>query len=68
MIDDFEAAIITLTRAAENLKMCENQCLRDLGYRRFNFKSHRYFMFYRVEDGTVYVDNVFMSYRTMGIK
>mgnify|MGYP001029432158 CR=1 FL=1 len=59
LIDDFEAAIITLTHAAESLKMCENQCLKDLGYRRFNFKSHRYFMLYRVEDGTVYVDNVF---------
>lgn len=59
LVDDFEAAIMILTHAAESLKMCENQRLRDLGYRRFNFKSHRYFMLYRVEDNTVYVDNVF---------
>lgn len=59
LIDDFEATILTLTHAAESLKMCENQQLKDLGYRRFNFKSHRYFMLYRVEEDTVYVDNVF---------
>ena len=59
LIDDFEDTIITLTHAAESFKVCENQHLMELGYRRINFKSHRYFMLYRVEDGTVYVDNVF---------
>lgn len=59
LIDDFEETIITLTHAAESFKVCENQHLMELGYRRINFKSHRYFMLYRVEDGTVYVDNVF---------
>lgn len=59
LMDDFEDTIITLTHAAESFKVCENQHLMELGYRRINFKSHRYFMLYRVEDGTVYVDNVF---------
>lgn len=59
LIDDFEDTIITLTHAAESFKVCENQHLMELGYRRINFKSHRYFMLYRVEDDTVYVDNVF---------
>lgn len=31
----------------------------ELGYRRINFKSHRYFMLYRVEEDKVYVDNIF---------
>lgn len=59
LIDDFEDTIITLTHVAESFKLCENQHLMELGYRRINFRSHRYFMLYRVKDGTVYVDNVF---------
>ena len=59
LIDDFEATIDVLTHAAESLKMCENQHLKELGYRRINFKSHRYFMLYRIEEDTVYVDNIF---------
>ena len=59
LINDFEAAIATLTHAAESLKVCENQNLKELGYRRINFMSHRYFMLYRVQEGVVYVDNIF---------
>ena len=59
LIDDFEATIAVLAHAAESLKMCENQHLKELGYRRINFKSHRYFMLYRIEEDTVYVDNIF---------
>ncbi len=59
LIDDFDAVIATLTHAAENMKLCENQHLRELGYRRINFKSHRYFMLYRVEEDMVYADNIF---------
>lgn len=59
LIDDFEAAITVLKHSAESLKVCENQHLKKLGYRRINFKSHRYFMLYRVEKDKVYVDNIF---------
>lgn len=59
LMDDFEAAITILKHAAESLKVCENQHLKELGYRRINFKSHRYFMLYRVEGDAVYVDNIF---------
>ena len=59
LIDDFEATIATLVRVAGSLKMCENQHLKELSYRRINFMSHRYFMLYRVEEDTVFVDNIF---------
>lgn len=59
LLDDFESAITTLARVAESLKMCENQHLKNLGYRRINFISHRYFMLYRVEEDKVFVDNIF---------
>ena len=49
------------------LRNCENRqviCgtyleIAVLGYHRINFLSHRYFMLYRIENNTVYVDNIF---------
>lgn len=40
-------------------QLCDNEKLRSLGYRRISFKFHRYFMLYRVEDTTVYIDGIF---------
>ena len=40
----------------------------ELGYRRINFKSHRYFMLYRVEEDKVYVDNVFHELQDFEIR
>lgn len=59
MLNDFEATIASLSSVAGNLMECENQRLKELGYRRINFLSHRYFMLYRVEEDTAFVDNIF---------
>ena len=59
LVDDFESTIATLARMAESLKICENQRLKELGYRWINFISHGYFMLYRVEEDKVFVDNIF---------
>lgn len=59
LIDDFESTKGNLEQSAGALKLCENPRLRALGYRRINFMSHRYFMLYRIEDDTVYVDNIY---------
>ena len=59
LINDFEATKINLTNVAESLKLCDNPKLRELGYHRINFLSHRYFILYRIENDTVYVDNIF---------
>ena len=59
LLDDFEATIIRLYHGAESLKQCENPRLKRLGYRRINFLSHRYFILYRVEAGTIFVDSIF---------
>lgn len=59
LIDDFEATIAILAHAAESLKMCENQHLKEIGYRRINFMAHRYFMLYKVEMDKVFVDSIF---------
>lgn len=49
----------TLARIAGNLKLCDNPRLRDLGYHTIHFKHHNYFMLYRIQDGTVYVDAIY---------
>lgn len=59
LLNDFEATKTNLSKVAGSLKLCDNPKLRALGYRRINFLSHRYFMLYRIENDTVYVDNIF---------
>ena len=59
VLDDFEATVKSLESVAGSLKHCENPRLRNLGYRRINFLSHRYFMMYRIVENTVFVDNIF---------
>ena len=59
LLSDFEATKTSLSNVAGRLKLCDNPKLRELGYRRINFLSHRYFMLYRIENNTVYVDNIF---------
>lgn len=59
LLDDFETTKQSLSRVAGSLKMCDNPQLKELGYRRINFLSHRYFMMYRIEDDIAIVDNIF---------
>ncbi len=59
LLNDFEATKKSLSTVAGSLKLCDNPKLRELGYRRINFLSHRYFMLYRIENDMVYVDNIF---------
>lgn len=59
LLNDFEATKVSLSNVAGSLKKCDNPKLRELGYRRINFLSHRYFMLYRIKNDTVYVDNIF---------
>ena len=61
LLNDFEATKIGLSNVARSLKLCDNPKLRELGYRRINFLSHRYFMPYRIKNDTVYVDNIFQE-------
>lgn len=59
LLNDFEETKINLSRVAGSLKLCDNPALKELGYRRINFLSHRYFMLYRIEENTVFVDSIF---------
>ncbi len=59
ILDDFEATIQSLKNVAGSLKLCDNPRLKELGYRRINFFSHRYFMMYRIVEDIVFIDNIF---------
>lgn len=59
ILNDFEATMISLSKVAGSLKLCEHPRLRELGYRRMNFLSHDYFFLYRIEGETAIVDNIF---------
>ena len=59
VLNDFEKTKHILSRTAKALKFCEDEDLRQRGYRRINFQSHRYFMLYRIVDNQVIVDDIF---------
>ncbi len=59
VLNDFEATKASLSKIASGLKPCDNPKLREYGYRRINFMSHRYFMLYRIEGNMAIVDNIF---------
>ena len=59
ILDDFEATIRSLKIVAGSLNPCDNPRLKEQGYRRINFLSHKYFMLYRIDEDTVFVDNIF---------
>jgi plasmid stabilization system protein ParE len=59
LLNDFKATMASLSNVAGSLKLCDNPKLKELGYRRINFLSHRYFMLYRIENEIVFVDNIF---------
>lgn len=59
LLDDFEKTKSSLVNIAGSLKLCDNPKLKELGYRRINFLSHRYFMLYRIDGNTVFVDKIF---------
>ena len=59
VLDDFETTIESLKIVAGSLKLCENPRLKELGYHRINFHTHRYFMLYRIDGNDVFVDNIF---------
>jgi plasmid stabilization system protein ParE len=59
VLNDYDATIESLKHVAGSLRLCDNQRLALLGYRRINFLSHRYFMLYRIEGDVVFVDNIF---------
>ena len=58
LLDDFEETKNILSNVTASLKDCENPKLKQFGYKRINFRNHRYFMLYRAGN-MVIIDNLF---------
>ena len=58
-LDDFDETKNILSNVAASLKDCDNPKLKQFGYKRINFRKHRYFMLYRVEGNLAIIDNMF---------
>lgn len=59
LLEDFEETKSSLGLVAHSLAYCLDPRLKEQGYRRINFRFHRYFMLYRIENDTVIVDGIF---------
>lgn len=59
LLDDFEETKNILSNVADSLKDCDNPKLKQFGYKRINFRKHRYFMLCRVEGNMAIIDNMF---------
>ena len=59
VLNDFDETQQNLASIAGNLQPCDNPHLHALGYRKFHFQRHRYFMLYRIVDNLAIVDNIF---------
>lgn len=59
LLDDFEATKRSLELVAGSLSYCENLRLKELGYKKISFLSHRYFMLFRIQGNVAIVDNIF---------
>ena len=64
VLNDFEAAVHTLSNVVGSLRLCGNPRLNALGYRKIHFLSHRYFMLYRLEGNLAIVDNIAALFHT----
>ncbi|MCD7841338.1 MAG: type II toxin-antitoxin system RelE/ParE family toxin [Lachnospiraceae bacterium] len=59
LLDDFEKTVQALSHVAGSLKPCDDPRLKEHGYKRINFRNHRYFMLFRVEGKEAIVDALF---------
>ncbi|MCM1542009.1 MAG: type II toxin-antitoxin system RelE/ParE family toxin [Blautia sp.] len=57
--NDFEEIIDRLSVSAGSFKLCDDEILRDKGYRTIHFKRHKYLMVYSVHDNVAYVEGIY---------
>ena len=59
VLKDYDETLDELERVAGSLKLVDNPRLAKLGYRRINFKRHRYYFLYRIVGNTAIVDAMY---------
>ena len=59
ILDDALATRDILINVADSLKLCDDEELRSLGYRKISFHKHDYLYLYRVIEDTAYIEAVY---------
>ena len=62
-IDSVENGKFVLSNSAESFQLCLNPRLQSLGYRRLNLDKTKYFLLYRTENSTVFVDGIYHQFQ-----
>lgn len=62
-IDSVENGKFVLSNSAESFQLCLNPRLQSLGYRRFNLDKTKYFLLYRTENSTVFMDGIYHQFQ-----
>lgn len=59
VLSDYDETIKRLSTIAGSIKLCESEKLAARELRRINFKEHRYFLLYFLDENRVIVTNMF---------
>ena len=62
-IDSVENGKFVLSNSAESFQLCLNPRLQSKGYRRLNLDKTQYFLLYRTENSTVFVDCIYHQFQ-----
>ena len=62
-IDSIENGKFVLSNSAESFQLCLIPRLQSKGYRRLNLDKTQYFLLYRTENSTVFVDGIYHQFQ-----
>lgn len=59
VLADYKVTVRKLAEYAGTVQLCINSRLKKEGYSKYHFQNHRYYLLYRIDEGTVFVDGIF---------
>jgi plasmid stabilization system protein ParE len=59
IMDDFDATISILEKAAGSFGFCNSRKLKEMGFRKISFTKHRYLFVYRINGNKVIVEGIY---------
>lgn len=59
VIDDFDYAVEQLERIPDTFGYCQDVRLREMGFHKLHFRSHKYLFVYRIKGSTVIIEGMY---------
>jgi plasmid stabilization system protein ParE len=59
IMDDYDATISILEKAADSFGFCNSSRLKEMGVRKISFTQHRYLLVYRIVGNEVIVEGIY---------